>query len=330
MKRTILFTLVAASALLAVLACQNTLSGSSDPSDSDFGRLTVAIDNSVRATTIIAPGLDMKPDQYVVTLTDPDSEDTPHDIGTATSRTFSGLTPGSWTVTVDAFEESILIGSGSTAVEVVAGQRATASIEVTELPGTGTLNLNVTWPADLFDDPEIVASLRPAGSTDAGPLAFVPGTNSATYEDTDLAVGYYELSITLEDDGVPTWGRVYSVRIVSGQLSEKTFDLSEGDITTGAINVVVVTNFSNPYEVDFVWNPVDKIISTGDTISADITLDPDDAPTDVRWFLNGIHQQGESGTSITLDGLSAGDYWLDALVRHGNILSSHGDSFQVE
>ena len=90
---------------------------------------------------------------------------------TAATSTFSQntLAVGAWTITVDAYNAGQqLIGSGSTAVAIEAGQTAQATVQIVPRSGTGILTINISWTAGLISVPAVSATLTPAGGAAQG------------------------------------------------------------------------------------------------------------------------------------------------------------------
>lgn len=346
MKRIVVSAAAAMLVALAIVACQNTLSGSADPWDPTLGRLTVRIDNGVQATSTIAPDLAMAIDQYTITLGGPNGEEITATLsGGATSRSFFNLAPGTWVVTGEGREQVgetlVLIAEGDTEVDIEAGERATATLELTVLQGEGTLDLTVLWPNGFYVTPDVDATLT---SREAEPVQTPLGFNvvlgdpidgdHATYRNEAVPFGYYDLSIALLDDNEDiAWSRVVAVRIVANQESVGVFNLRASE-TTGALELTVQADLNNPYVVDFTVFASELSLAAEETMTVGVSLlpDPGAAPVEVRWYLNG--QPAGSDPTIEIDpqalDLDPGTYWLDALVTVGTTLSSHGESFTVQ
>ena len=334
MKRTVRFTLVGAALLLAVLACQNTLSSGADPWDPTLGRLTIRIGNTVQASSTIAPKLEMEIAEYFINLEGPDGENESDDFGsTSTSFTFVGLNPGEWSVNVQGSNaDGDLIGAGSTNVTVVAGQSVEAAVTVVPLPGPGTLELELDWDGVSLSNPAVVASLAAVNGGPAEQLEFDVDSDSASYSE-DHPAGYYDLSIELQEDGAAVWGpRVFALRIIQDETSSRTFAISLADLTAGDIDVVVSQDLQNPYQVSFTGFSPD--LGMGQNMTVGVSLEPTAEPDQVRWFING--ELRHTGGSVTLGfgqtdiRLTRGAYWLDALVQTGSSSSSHGAGFLVQ
>lgn len=339
MKRMIRLALLVTLVLGVGLSCQNTLSGTPEPLPRlgpNEGRLTVTFgDNWLSASTIL-PGIDVEIDSYLITLTGPDGTLTHAVSPPQTSASFAPLTPGEWSVEVQArneLEEVIGVGSTVGTVTVDGGQTTEVSITVGPEPGDGTLELSFAWPAVVADGLEVdIYSIddldTPLGQL-IGPGDAVLNGNGDAYSasyDGDFEAGSYLLRIRLLDGVDQVFGYFPSevaVWIIQGRLSSGTY-------TTGGAIVVNVGSDLNLYTFDFSFEPDGDLTAT-DSIS--VTLDPDTLdpePDWIRWYLNGdLLEPPSTATSRVLGELPAGRYWLDVVVRKGNVLSSHGEPFEV-
>jgi hypothetical protein len=236
------------------------------------------------------------------------------------------LIPGVWTITVNAKNiDGVIIGTGSVEVEIIAGKVTNAEITVTPLIGEGILDVTVIWPVDVIENPVILGTLTPAGGS-AEEVSFVYGADgvSAGYNRT-LANGYYVLSIQLFDGEEMLWGTIEAVRIITGQISEKTYTLVK-DVNRGGLELEIITEMENPIEITFSGAMEFLPSGTNMTVSAS-TSEPVDS---YQWYLKGDPINGETGNTITIgETLEPGTYWLDLVVIKGSILSSEGIVFEV-
>ncbi|MDP8231418.1 MAG: SGNH/GDSL hydrolase family protein [Candidatus Zophobacter franzmannii] len=63
--------------------------------------------------------------------------------GETATGTFTDLLPGDYSITVNIYEDDMIIGTGTGAVTIVAGETATATIEIIMDPNTGELDITV-------------------------------------------------------------------------------------------------------------------------------------------------------------------------------------------
>ena len=120
--------LVLAVCLATLLAgCSPDLVAPVPPQDEDSGTLVIEI-GSPASSQILLPPIDMQPASYRIRGSGPDGSTFTLDT-TQTQTEKTDLTPGSWTVTVEALnEDAQLIGRGQAVVELSAGAARTVSI----------------------------------------------------------------------------------------------------------------------------------------------------------------------------------------------------------
>lgn len=255
----------------------------------------------------------------------------------------ASLTPGDWLITVDAYNDDdppVRIGTGEATVTVRAGRVQTVIIDVMPLPDAGQLLLGVTWPENVLLDPVVTGVLTPLGEVGED-LAFTNAGDdlSATYSSPDmadpdaLASGYYTLALTLKTEApdgsglVKAWGTLEAVRIVAGEISEKTYELVE-DVNHGG--VVINPEMDNPITISL-SGVVDPL-----TAGSEMTVVAEPAgETSYQWYLDGVLL--ENGANVTITGntitfgkdVGLGYRWLSVIVTSGSVISSTEEQFQV-
>ncbi len=137
----------------------------------------------------------------------------------------SGLTPGLWTILVDARNaDGTIIGDGDSTAQISAGSITTVQIEIAPLSEVGTLDLMVQWPKKVFDSDDIVVTLTPAITPD--PVFTIKTQDQrreGTYLNSAIPAGYYLLTLRLIGDGVPVWGIAEAVRILAGETTSQIY-----------------------------------------------------------------------------------------------------------
>lgn len=148
---------------------------------------------------------------------------------------------GSWAVTVAGLVGDSVIGRGTATVDVVAGEVATISVNLTPLTdGAGTLALELRWPEGAAD--AVAATLEKyAGSAGnpsnnkediSGGFDLLGGTGArtgASYEGS-LSSGSHILRIELRNGGTTVATIVEAVSIFDGLTTAGTVRLSESEI----------------------------------------------------------------------------------------------------
>ena len=331
MKRSAILAIAAASLLVFLLGCSLT------PSASDTGSLVLSFAQSgVKGAKDFLPPVDMNIASWDVQGSGPGGA-TFSQLGvTSSTLTVSSLATGNWTISVDAWNganPSQKIAWGSVGVAISGGQTASATVTCTPLAGTGTLVVDISWPAGIIVSPSISASLAPQGGSPAAfPLALAVDGLSASGTDANCAAGYHTLSITIKDGAQEVYWLTSVVRIIAGSTTTATITITASEITraVGGVNLAVTPDLQNPITINF--SGQQAVLAQGSSMTA--TAIPS-APVDTyQWYLNNIALAGGIGPSVapvTLgSSLPLGNYSLDLVVSKPNILSSGHVGFKVQ
>jgi hypothetical protein len=303
--------------LLALLAgCPNPLVTSTD------GSLTVSVTNGINAKTLLPP-LSMTVASYTISGQGPKGASFSQSTSSGTV-TINHLAFGSWTVTVDAFnEDGTPIGQVIGTAVIHTGQTTELRLTVVPLSGDGTLRLTVNWNAEDVDIPGVQACLLTTdGQQELGfDISDTQATNGA--DGTTLSSGYYALVLQLTDNGLPVMGAMEIVRIVSGQTTTGLYRFDKVNKPGGGLMVIITPDMADP---------LPERVTAGSTVTA--TAAVDDPPADVRyaWCLNGVLQLGATGSSWSSGSdLALGYYRLDvaAYTPDGSRAGSATASFEV-
>lgn len=274
----------------------------------------------------IEPDLDMDVAVYDIYGSGPNGESFEQTGVTSTLVWQKSLVPGGWTITVHAKNaEGVIIGTGSVDVEIIAGEVTNAEIVVSPLIGEGILDVSVNWPLGVIENPVVMGSITPAGgSSETASFVYGPDGLSARHTQT-LANGYSMISIQLYDSDVMLWGTIEAVRIISGELSEKTFTLVK-DVNRGGLELEIITDMENPIEI--IFSGALEILPSGSNMT--VFASTSELVDSYQWYLKGNPISGEIGNTITIgETLEPGTYWLDLVVIKDSILSSEGIVFEV-
>jgi pimeloyl-ACP methyl ester carboxylesterase len=276
----------------------------------------------------LQPPLDMNPASYNVTGLGPGGTSFQRLGVTGASTTVDSLAPGSWQVTVEAFNSgSQLIGTGSAGAVVAAGAVTAALIVVSPLAGEGLLQLTVSWPSGQLANPSVTGTLTPVGGSPTA-LGFSLAGDSASHQNPALASGYYALSLVLREGAAVVWGRTESVRILAGQTTTGLFALTAADLDPGSLQVTIQPNLQNPFQISFQGQSQALAPGTDMTVSA--TLSPMPPNPSYQWYLDGSPLPGATASTVTIGGsLPVGANRLDLLVLGGGALAAGGVSFRI-
>ena len=298
--------------------------------------LSLSSQTLLRAKTI-EPLLDMDVDHYDVYGAGPAGA-TFEQLGiTGTTVVQASLLPGEWVISVEAYNgdsPTTHIGFGTTTVTIAAGDVLTVPITVSPVDGRGQLDVTVTWPAGVLLNPVVNGVLAPSGGSGTA-LTFTNATDelSANFlspdpvDPTALEDGYYTLILSLttdRSDGTGSdvvWGTAEIVRIIAGEVSEKTFGLVE-DVNRGGIELEIDLQLDNPIEVNMsgVVDPVEQ--------NVDVTVTAAPGGLDLyEWYLDGVSIG--SGNPLTFSSDVVGHHWLSVMVTSGGVMSSSSVEFDV-
>ncbi len=325
LKRLLLLLL---SGLLLLTGCGG---GKNSSNSTKTGTLSVKISDAAFKARIIQPSLDMKIASYRISGNGPNEATFPAMNITEDTATISSLVPGDWTITVDAKNAAgDIIASGYAETTIISGTTSPVSIEVRPLEGNGVLRLALSWPAGIISDPLVTGKLTSQSTDAVTPLNFNLAGNklSASYENTQLAAGYYLLSVQLNNADYQSWGAVEAVRIIAGQTSEGSYPLttSQIDPNEGGLVVDIKPDLQNPIVITF-SGQVDEI---REGTSMTITATASEQVDSYQWYLDGKSLNNETSTTITIgSSLKLGGHRLDLVVTKGHTVSSEAVHFKV-
>jgi formylglycine-generating enzyme required for sulfatase activity len=297
--------------------------------DEDKGALILNINSDDIATKTLVPDVTMSIVTYDISGSGPDGA-TFSDTGIADPTYIQNdLLIGAWTVTVDGRNgDGTKIASATEAFSITGEQTTTVPITIIPLTGTGILTINMSWPADEITAPDIVATLAPNGGS-SSPIEIIVSGDTASFSDATLAAGYYTLTIQLKDGSTVVWGLAEAVRILAGETTIATLDLTLDDINpllVGDLQLNITEDLQNPIGITLTGGQTTLFVGADMTVTANPTI----APDSYQWYLNGALLSGEEAAPITIgSGLAEGNYRLDVVVQNGSISSSVDLRFSV-
>jgi hypothetical protein len=227
--------------------------------------------------------------------------------------TREGLTPGEWTITVEAWNNHpttgpTKIGTGTIVVNVVPNTVTSDTVTVLPETGPGALFLKIDWPEGSVPDALVTATLDGAaiGSDQSTTPRFVIDNTtdySATYDNDTIAGGYHTFAFELFADNGATkvTGDSVSIRIITGYQTSGEWVISE----LGEVALTIENDFKDPIGIDLPAPTAtsSSISATATLVSADI---PDPAPTsyDYVWYIDGVEEASNLGSTDTSDTLN--------------------------
>lgn len=228
------------------------------------------------------------------------------------------LSIGWWTIEATAYNSDGIALVRGAATTLLSSKTNHALVELSELVGTGTLELTVCWDVDqVADDVSVQATLYDqelAEVTIASPL-LDREAGSATIR-ADLSAGSYFIRLQLFSQGIAVSGAGQAVRIVDSTISDGTIDLVIGDIST-AYTLVVVNKTGLPIEGTVTATPDppapgQPVTMVYEPIALVEGMHIEDLS--ITWYCEGVvvHQ----GSSTYVSTPAAGTHRYDVIVNH--------------
>lgn len=317
MKRVILFSLSAA--LLLCMSCDNNNKKDDKqviPPVETTGSLNIDI---IDGTTAVENPSNIIT-RYTVSGAGPDTGTINEDLGPDISANFTGLEPGTWSLTVNGYSDTDeLIGQGSSSVNIIAGESTDAAITCYSVKGIGTLSFYINWPSGAAASPSFETMLTDINGIET-PLSMTVSDGLAAASDISLVSGYYILTIRFNDDEENLWGMTASMVISADVTITGNYILIQSgeSLVTSSGGFDTDMSLTNPVEITFDCADQEEIIETRElTITAS-----SDAVDTRQWYVNGQPLSGETGGSLTLgSSLDAGVYNVSLIVSQGLLLS---------
>lgn len=233
------------------------------------------------------------------------------------------LIRGEWQVAVAAIDRSgTVLGSGSTTVDVKAGDVATATVPVTVRKGNGWLRVIVEWMG--LTEPRIEAALSRLGGA-GEPMDFVILDDAGELQ-TSLLFGHYLLALRLFDGPQVIWGYVEDVHIAAEQLSERTYRLSTGPGYEG-LRLIGLPSPEDQVAIAF-EGASEKLTQYGASMT--VTARSAEAVAGYQWYLQGGALGGEAAETVTVNSdLRPGNYTLSLVIATDSGPSVGHVSFEV-
>ncbi len=213
---------------MALLACEAF--HRIDPREkTEMGSLRLNVDAGSASRSLLPD--DAAIASYRAYGTGPGGATIPDTVSTSGSFNFPNLALGLWTFTVDGLDANgHCLASGSIEVSIVEGETATGIVRLGIAPGTGTLELTITWPSD-YTVGTIIGNIMTMRGDSIRTFSMAVADHVATYSGS-AQVGSFVLSLScmLGDGGtVVAAPRAESVTIMDGKTTAGSYALTSVD-----------------------------------------------------------------------------------------------------
>lgn len=275
----------------------------------EAGTLQVSIAGTAQARSI-GPDISVDVDHYVIrgeSVAGQTFEETTPE----SQLVIRGLAAGYWDVTVDAYNEgNVHLYTGSVRVLVEGGVSLPVMVSLVAVPGSGTLAIEVSWPAGELSSPVLDAQLVPTLG-DAVVLPFAVAGAAATFSSNQIAAGYHTLVVKLKEDDMIVAGAVELVQIVGGHPTQADLAFAQlnapGSLEVG---VEVAPEFAESLNVTIDGGETISPFQTPVTLWGAVEGDPGNVV--FTWYVNGVAV--DSGTAQTvISGEVPGHYRIDLI-----------------
>lgn len=268
------------------------------------GSLSISL-NEPTSRIILPDDFPLDVDYYKIFGSGPDG-------ATVYPITFSGsatvindLVVGDWTINVEAYNQyDELIGVGNTTATVLSNQTVNASVDLSVLDGTGTLDIEISWPDTIPPN-----NLSMTGSiTDidgvTSDITLAISDHSVSYTES-LDAGFYILSLTLYNSSDIIWGESYSVLVVKDQITTCSTSLSIDAINllVGSMQMRITNQITPDYSVEISGN---ELLVPGAIVSLEASpVNHLDYQTirdfSYQWYIQGQLIEGQTNSTLTLE-----------------------------
>jgi len=308
------FTLIVLATLALVLtSCQES---GEEPFDGALLRLQLTSPRfSHRALIPTAEALVV--DHFIITATGPDNQQL--EVSSCEDTVEIGnLLIGWWTIEATAYNSNgVALVAGSVRT-LLSRQTTTATVELTDLVGSGTLSVSVSWDIDqVGDDVALEALLFDQGmeSVTLQEPSLDKATGTATIGAT-LPAGSYLLKVQLLSQDVVVSGASEAVRIIDGVTSSGNLELVIGDLSS-AYTLTVVNKTGLPIEGSV--QTTDESYEAGDTVTMvyEAVSLPEGVSLEeltITWYCEG--EEVHTGSNIYVSTPAAGVHRYDVIVNH--------------
>ncbi|MGD1822911.1 MAG: hypothetical protein ACPKM0_09160 [Pleomorphochaeta sp.] len=293
---------------------------------SQNGNLTIHFNNENTKSSLV-PSIEMEVASYSITGIGPEDRSFTEVTSNGEDVIIDNLYKGTWEITVQGLNSSgTPIGEGTKSVEIIANTTTSTSIVVEEFSGEGELNLDVKWPSQDIEDPNIVSYVISENDDTNTDLEFTINseTASASYSG-NLDAGYYTLYLNLYDGETTDInnkliGKVYSLRIVKDQNTSYTLTTTTDDLNVnGSLSVSVSNNIETTFDVTLSSNQITLYEGSSETLTA---TPGDEGEYTYSWYLDGKEEDETSNEYTISETLSIGRHNIDVICSKDGMITS--------
>ncbi len=225
---------------------------------------------------------------------------------------------GRWTIEAIGYNaEGIPLVSG-TITTLLSKVTSTATLYLTDLVGTGTLETLVTWdPNQVADDVSLqVVLLDQQGNAVDLSIPVLDTSKGEVRLESPLASGSYLLQLRLFSQDLLVSGATEAIRILSDTTSSGTVHMVIGDLSTNFM-MTITNDTMLPIEGTITASPASPAAGDQVTLSYTPTNLPESISLndlEIDWYCEGSIAQEQNSTYISIP--EAGTHRYDVVVRH--------------
>lgn len=240
------------------------------------------------------------------------------------SVSVSGLLIGSWNVTAEGLnEDGTRLASGKATVQL-GPEPSPATIYLDKLEGSGTATIQITWDPNLITDPSFTLEVTNQNTgitrTQSLDTSTLP-SGYVDFETSTLEAGSYMLVGRLYAGGVQVSGFAEALRIVDGQSTSGSINLSLSKTTAIPAKFELVDKIGSPVQCSITG--LASEMSTTQQVTAKLEPQPG-SEVSTTWYMDG--SKVSEGLACTFTP-QRGNHRLDVMAQGSGKASLGSASF---
>ena len=271
--------------LITIIALLFSLIGCSTDNAPLTGSIKVSVNDSASRT--ITSGVSLKAVKYTVVGTAPDGSTVSFELSESTpSWTNTEAAPGEWSFTATAYNaDGKAIGDGSSSATVVPGQSTTATIEVHEYSGMGSITVNLTGTnSDQVRYTATIFKMTDGNMTEVASGEFDTGIVSFT-----LPNGFYALILSCDNASI-NMPAAEAVCI----MKDDNLSVSYSICDQGGVEIVISNGIKPCPEMSITLSSYS--VTVGEEVTATAFITP--GTYDYIWYVNNAMLESVNGNSV--------------------------------